>query len=107
MAPLCMLADVAANTDIHTDYSSTLWESPTVPAIEQSTKSMLCHLLGTQSLPHYAFNVATIQESKGGLGMYDPTRNAIASFVAPLARIIQYALYGDVGKHKVPLSSFN
>eukprot|EP00957_Ditylum_brightwellii_P014541 1094730-Ditylum_brightwellii.AAC.1 len=61
-----------------------------------------------QSLPLHTYNIATIQESKGGLGMYDPTRGAITSFVVPLTRSICYASHGvDISKHKGPLSLYN
>eukprot|EP00957_Ditylum_brightwellii_P000874 69128-Ditylum_brightwellii.AAC.1 len=63
-SPFRMLADVATNASLDTNYTVTPWSSFTSRAIEKTSKYVLQHLLQRSHLPPHAYALATLPESK-------------------------------------------
>eukprot|EP00957_Ditylum_brightwellii_P034612 2624551-Ditylum_brightwellii.AAC.1 len=58
----CLVADVAANTNLDTDYSMAEWSSLTTDAITVTTKGFLCCIMQTQQIPFHAYAIVTLPE---------------------------------------------
>eukprot|EP00957_Ditylum_brightwellii_P090384 6882814-Ditylum_brightwellii.AAC.1 len=83
-----MLLDVATNVSLNVDYTMQQWSLDTLHAIKRTTKTLLCNILQTSSLPSHAYALATLPKSLNGLGFFDLTRYAINCFVVPMAKAI-------------------
>jgi hypothetical protein len=71
------------------------WNSPFLASILNTNHHFLACMFYTPFLsPLYALFIASYPAREGGVGLQDPTTNAIASYIIPLSRSIHYAEQG-------------
>jgi hypothetical protein len=103
--PHLLSSDVYYNLNLESPPALTEWESPFISSIVNSNHHFLSRVLNTaHPLPPHALFIATYPARDGGAGQRDPTTNAIASFVIPLARSLHYAQCGILLNRKKVLN---
>eukprot|EP00957_Ditylum_brightwellii_P165055 12566452-Ditylum_brightwellii.AAC.2 len=67
------MADVIANADIATNYTTTAWFSTTSNESDTIIKDLLCNILQCSHIPSHTYTLATLPEADHGLGLLDPS----------------------------------
>eukprot|EP00957_Ditylum_brightwellii_P122517 9342980-Ditylum_brightwellii.AAC.1 len=75
------------------------WQSPTATSVSSTTQQVLLTCSQYNYLPAYSYNIATLPQSKNGLGIFCPKASAALAFVVPMMRAICYSVLGVKLQH--------
>jgi hypothetical protein len=93
--PHLIASDVYYNIDLENPPELDKWSSTFIETIQDSNHHFISRLLNTPyPLPDHSLFIASYPARDGGLGLRDPSTNAIASYAIPLSRSIHYAHHG-------------
>lgn len=96
--PYVCLADVYHN-EAGAGFDPFAWSSPFLRGVANTTKKLLSHLTGRESVPAWVLLIAHLCIGEGGLGILDRSAPSVPLFVQSVTSSARYARTGVPLKH--------